>query len=47
VVQWLSVKTPREVEIMARAAEITEALEREAYARVVPGAPPTPTWRAS
>ncbi|TVR54702.1 MAG: aminopeptidase P family protein [Gemmatimonadales bacterium] len=37
VVQWLSVKTPREVEIMARAAEITEALEREAYARVIPG----------
>jgi Xaa-Pro dipeptidase len=37
VVQWLSVKTDREVEIMARAAEITEALEREAYARVVPG----------
>jgi Xaa-Pro dipeptidase len=37
VIQWLSVKTPREVEIMARAAEITEALEREVYARVVPG----------
>ncbi len=37
VVEWLAVKTPREVEIMARAAEITEALEREAYARVVPG----------
>ncbi|MEX2527897.1 MAG: M24 family metallopeptidase [Gemmatimonadota bacterium] len=37
VIQWLSVKTPREVEIMARAAEITAALELEAYARVVPG----------
>ena len=37
VVQWLSVKTDREVEIMARAARITEALEIEAYARVVPG----------
>jgi Xaa-Pro aminopeptidase len=37
VVQWLSVKTDREVEIMARAAAITEALEIEAYARVVPG----------
>ncbi|TVR59420.1 MAG: aminopeptidase P family protein [Gemmatimonadales bacterium] len=37
VVQWLSVKTDREVEIMARAAEITAALEIEAYSRVVPG----------
>jgi Xaa-Pro dipeptidase len=37
VVQWLSVKTDREVEIMTRAAAITEALEIEAYARVVPG----------
>ena len=37
VVQWLSVKTDREVEIMARAAEITAALELEAYARVIPG----------
>jgi Xaa-Pro dipeptidase len=37
VVQWLSVKTDREVEILTRAAEITEALQREAYARVVPG----------
>jgi len=37
VVQWLSVKTDAEVEIMARAAEITAALELEAYARVIPG----------
>lgn len=37
VLQWLSVKTDREVEIMASAAEITAALELEAYARVIPG----------
>jgi Xaa-Pro dipeptidase len=37
VVQWLSVKTDQEVEIMTRAAEITAALEMEAYARVIPG----------
>jgi Xaa-Pro aminopeptidase len=37
VVQWLSVKTDAEVEIMTRAAEITAALELEAYARVIPG----------
>ena len=37
VVQWLSVKTDREVEIMAQAAEITAALEIEAYSRIVPG----------
>jgi len=37
VVQWLSVKTDREVEIMTRAAEITAALEIEAYSRVIPG----------
>lgn len=37
VVQWLSVKTDAEVEIMTRAAAITAALELEAYARVIPG----------
>jgi Xaa-Pro dipeptidase len=37
VVQWLSVKTAQEVDIMTRAAEITAALELEAYARVIPG----------
>ncbi len=37
VVQWLSVKTESEIEILARAAEITEALELEAYARIIPG----------
>ncbi len=37
VVQWLSVKTEAEVEIMTLAAEITAALELEAYARVIPG----------
>lgn len=37
VIQWLSVKTDREVEILSRAAEITAALELEAYARIIPG----------
>ncbi len=37
VVEWLSVKLPREVEIMRRAAEVTERLELEAYAMVEPG----------
>lgn len=37
VIEWLSVKLPREVDIMRRAAALTEQLEREAYARVVPG----------
>jgi Xaa-Pro aminopeptidase len=37
VIQWLSVKTDPEVEIMTRAAEMTAALEIEAYSRVVPG----------
>ena len=37
VVGWLSVKLPDEVEIMRRAAALTEQLEREAYATVVPG----------
>ncbi|MDW7761814.1 MAG: M24 family metallopeptidase [Acidobacteriota bacterium] len=37
VVEWLSVKTPREVDIMTRAAEITARLQIEAYARAVPG----------
>lgn len=34
---WLSVKTPTEVEIMARAAEITAQWEVEAYANAVGG----------
>lgn len=34
---WLSVKTPAEVEIMARAAEITAKWEVEAYAQAVGG----------
>jgi len=37
VVEWLSVKLPREVEIMRRAAELTEQLELEAYETIVPG----------
>jgi Xaa-Pro aminopeptidase len=37
VVQWLSIKLPEEVEIMREAAILTERLEREAYATVVPG----------
>jgi Xaa-Pro dipeptidase len=37
IIEWLSVKLPREVEIMRRAAELTERLELEAYATVVPG----------
>ncbi len=37
VIEWLSVKLPREVEIMRRAAVLTAQLELEAYSRVVPG----------
>ncbi len=37
VVEWLSVKLPREVEIMRRAAELTEQLELEAYEMIEPG----------
>jgi Xaa-Pro aminopeptidase len=37
VIEWLSVKLPREVDIMRRAAELTEQLELEAYAEIVPG----------
>ena len=37
VVEWLSVKLPREVDIMRRAAELTEQLELEAYGQIVPG----------
>ena len=37
VIEWLSVKLPREVDIMRRAAALTEQLELEAYARIVPG----------
>jgi len=35
--EWLSVKLPREVDIMRRAAELTEQLELEAYGRIEPG----------
>lgn len=37
VIEWLSVKLPREVEIMRRAAVLTAELELEAYGWVVPG----------
>ena len=37
VIRWLSVKLPEEVEIMRRAARVTELLEAEAYSQVVPG----------
>lgn len=37
VIRWLSVKLPEEVEIMRRAARVTELLEIEAYATVKPG----------
>jgi Xaa-Pro dipeptidase len=37
VFEWLSVKLPAEIEIMRRAAELTETLQREAYTIVVPG----------
>lgn len=37
VIEWLSVKTPEEVEILRRAADVTARLQLEAYAKVVPG----------
>ena len=37
VIEWLSVKLPQEIQIMRRAARLTEQLELEAYAEVVPG----------
>jgi Xaa-Pro aminopeptidase len=37
VVEWLSVKLPQEVEILRKAAALTEQLELEAYRAVVPG----------
>jgi len=37
IIEWLSVKLPQEVEIMRRAAKLTEQLELEAYDQVVPG----------
>ncbi len=37
VIEWLSVKLPREVDIMRRAAQLTEQLELEAYEQIVPG----------
>lgn len=37
VIEWLSVKLPREVDLMRRAARLTADLELEAYATIVPG----------
>jgi Xaa-Pro aminopeptidase len=37
VYEWLSIKLPAEVEIMAKAAEITAQWQLEAYASIVPG----------
>lgn len=37
VVEWLSVKLPEEIEILRKAAALTEKLELEAYRMVVPG----------
>jgi Xaa-Pro dipeptidase len=37
IVQWMSVKLPAEVDVMRRAAELTEQLELEAYEQVIPG----------
>ncbi len=37
VTEWLSVKTPAEIEIMRRAADLTALWEEEAYATVIPG----------
>jgi Xaa-Pro aminopeptidase len=37
VVEWLSVKLPREVEVLREAASVTAALEVDAYRKVVPG----------
>ena len=37
VTEWLSVKTPAEIEIMRRAAALTAQLELEAYEMVIPG----------
>ncbi len=37
VEEWLSVKIPAEIEILREAARVTERMQREAYAAVVPG----------
>jgi Xaa-Pro aminopeptidase len=37
VVEWLSVKLPREVDVLRKAAAVTAALEIDAYRTVVPG----------
>ncbi|WP_238531633.1 M24 family metallopeptidase [Nitritalea halalkaliphila] len=37
IYEWLSVKLPEEVEIIAKASELTAQWELEAYAQVVPG----------
>lgn len=37
VSEWLSVKLPEEIELMSKAAEITDRLEREAFTIIKPG----------
>jgi Xaa-Pro dipeptidase len=37
VVEWLSVKLPREIDILRKAAAVTAALEIDAYRAIVPG----------
>ena len=37
IYEWLSIKLPQEIEIMRKAAELTAAWQREAYATIVPG----------
>jgi len=37
VVEWLSVKLPEEIEILRKAAALTERLELEAYETILPG----------
>lgn len=35
--EWLAIKLPQEIEIMSKAAEITDQIERESFRIVVPG----------
>lgn len=37
IIEWLSVKLPEEIEIMRKAAKLTEQLQIEAYETVIPG----------
>ncbi len=37
IYEWLSIKLPKEVEIMRKAAQLTSEWQHEAYAEVVPG----------